>query len=70
MYHERTKHVNIRYHFIREIISQGHIVVKKIGIDDNPIDMMTKLLSIVKFKHYLDLIGVRNIYSYPSGLCG
>jgi len=39
MYHERTKHIDIRYHFIREI---KVIKVKKIGTADNPADMMTK----------------------------
>ena len=38
MYHERTKHIDVRYHFIREI---EFIKVKKIGTVDNPADMMT-----------------------------
>jgi len=39
IYHERTKHIDVRYHFIREI---EVIKVKKIGAADNPADMMTK----------------------------
>ena len=61
MYHERTKHIDVRYHFIREIIGQGQIAVKKIGTEDNPADMFTKPLPRLKFKHCLDLIGVCNI---------
>ena len=58
MYHKRTKHINVRYHFIREIISQGTVMMKKIGTVDNPTDMMTKSVTVSKFKHCLDLIGV------------
>jgi len=61
MYHEGTKHIDVRYHFIREIIGQGQIVVKKIGTEDNSADMFTKPLPGLKFKHCLDLIGVCNI---------
>lgn len=61
MYHERAKHIDIRYHFIREIITHGQITVKKIGTEDNPADMFTKPLPGLKFKHCLDLIGVCSI---------
>ena len=27
MFHERTKHINVRYHFVCEIIALGDIVV-------------------------------------------
>ena len=55
MYHERTKHIDVRYHFIREI---NVIKVKKISIADNPADMMTKPIPSHKFEHYLELLGV------------
>ncbi|PHT28134.1 hypothetical protein CQW23_32274 [Capsicum baccatum] len=55
LFHERTKHINIRYHFVREIIGRGDIVVKKISTHDNPTDMMTKTLPSAMFEHCLDL---------------
>ena len=66
MYHERTKHIDVRYHFLRKIISQGAIIVKKIGNSDNPADMLTKPISISKFKHYLDIIGVCRMWVFVS----
>ncbi|PHT27902.1 hypothetical protein CQW23_32497 [Capsicum baccatum] len=56
MFHERTKHIDIRYHFVREIIGRGVIVVSKISTHDNPTDMMTKTLPSAEFEHCLDLI--------------
>ena len=55
MYHERTKHIDVRYHFIREI---EVIKVKKIGNEDNTADMMTKPVPSRMFEYYLELLGV------------
>ncbi|KAG8475835.1 hypothetical protein CXB51_032770 [Gossypium anomalum] len=58
MFHERTKHIDVRYHFVHDIIARGDIVVSKISTYENPVDMMTKSLPIAKFEHCLDLVGV------------
>ncbi|KAG8473502.1 hypothetical protein CXB51_035665 [Gossypium anomalum] len=58
MFHERTKHIDVRYHFVRDIIARGDIIVSKISTHENPADMMTKSLPITKFEHCLDLVGV------------
>ncbi|GJS90771.1 retrovirus-related pol polyprotein from transposon TNT 1-94 [Tanacetum coccineum] len=42
MFHERTKHINVRYHFIREIVESKEIGVAKIGTKDNAADAFTK----------------------------
>ncbi|KAG8481491.1 hypothetical protein CXB51_026341 [Gossypium anomalum] len=56
MFHERTKHIDVRYHFVRDIIARGDIVVSKTSTHENPADMMTKSLPITKFEHCLDLV--------------
>ena len=55
-YHERTKHIDVKLHFIRDIIEAERVVVKKVSTEDNPADMFTKSLPRAKFKHCLDLI--------------
>lgn len=59
MYQFKTKHIDIKYHFIRDIVAEGKIKVDKIHTDEDPADMLTKSLSNTKFKHCLDLVGVR-----------
>jgi hypothetical protein len=59
MYQFKTKHIDIKYHFIRDIVVEGKIKVYKVHPDENPADMLTKPLSNIKFKHCLDLVGVR-----------
>ena len=55
VHHDRTKHIDVRYHFLR---SEKRIVVKKVGTADNPADMFTKPVPVRKFKHCLDLLNV------------
>jgi len=57
MYLERIKHIDVRYHFIREI---KVIKIKKIGTTDNPSNIMTKLVHLRKFEYYLKLLGVQS----------
>ena len=56
MFHEMMKHIDMRYHLVREIIARGDIVVSKVGTQDNPTDMMTKSLPIAKFMHCSNLV--------------
>ena len=57
MFHERTKHIDVLYHFVREVIAHGDIVVSKVSTHDNLVVMMTKTLPVTKFEHCLDLVG-------------
>ncbi|KAM2077718.1 hypothetical protein ACFX1R_025466 [Malus domestica] len=61
VHHARTKHIDVRFHFVREVIDEGDILLQKIGTADNPADMLTKPVSLNKFKHCLDLIGICKI---------
>ena len=58
MCHEMRKHIGMRYHFVRDITARCNIVVSKVGTQDNPEDMMTKLLPIAKFVHCSNLVGL------------
>ena len=61
MYHERTKHIDVKYHFIRDIIADKRVLVQKINTKDNAADMFTKALPVYKFKQCLNLIGVSKL---------
>ena len=58
VYHARTKHIDVRYHSVREIIEEGGVLVQKIKTDDNLADMLTKVVTTIKFNHCLDLINI------------
>ena len=58
MYHARTKHIDVRFHKIRELISYGELLLEKIHTYKNATDMLTKPVTMKKFKHCLDLINI------------
>ena len=52
------KHIDVKYHYVREIIESGDALLKKIDAKDNPSDMLTKVISGIKFQHCLKLIQI------------
>jgi len=42
--HQRTKHISVRYHFIRDLVAQQLLTLKPIASEDNLADIMTKPL--------------------------
>ena len=58
MYHERSKHIDVRFHFVRQVVSRGVVKIVKIATAHNPADMLTKPLSVAKFNYCAELISV------------
>ena len=58
MFHERAKYIDVRYHFVCEIIACGDIVVSKVETQENLADMMIKSFPIAKFVHCSNLVGL------------
>ena len=55
---KRSKHIDIRYHYIREVIARKLAEVYFIDGDNNPADLLTKNLGIVKFQKFRALLGL------------
>ena len=62
VYRARTKHINVRFHFVREIIDEGKILFQKIKKADNPADMLIKAMTTIKFEHCLNLIHISQVW--------
>nr|GEW56011.1 retrotransposon protein, putative, Ty1-copia subclass [Tanacetum cinerariifolium] len=43
VFHERTKHINVRYHFIREVLKAKTVKVLNVGTEHNVADALTKV---------------------------
>lgn len=61
MFHGRSKHINIRYHFIRECVERGEVVLKHVCTGDQRADIMTKGLATIKFERMRNLLGVKSL---------
>jgi transposase InsO family protein len=58
-YHARTKHIDIRFHFIRWIIENGSIRLIYCPTEDMLADTLTKPLPSTKAKHFASELGLR-----------
>ena len=62
----RTKHIALRFFFIRELVTEGNISIHYIPTDDNPADIGTKHLNKHRFKHLMDLISNFDVNDFIS----
>ncbi|GKE95252.1 hypothetical protein Tco_1580107, partial [Tanacetum coccineum] len=58
VFHERTKHINVRYHFIKEVLEAKTVKVLKVGTEHNVADALTKVIPRLKLQHCLELLSV------------
>jgi hypothetical protein len=58
VFHERTKHIDTRFHFIRECVEDGKIAVEHIGTSDQLADILTKALGRTRFQDLRARIGI------------
>jgi len=58
VFHSRTKHIQVRYHAIREYIENGEIRVEFVPTDRMLADGLTKGLDRVKFERMIEGFGL------------
>ena len=59
--HSKSKHIEIRYHWIRDTLEQKVLQLEKVHTDDNGSDMMTKALLKGKFEVCRNLAGLKKV---------
>ncbi|KAL8089642.1 hypothetical protein AgCh_039213 [Apium graveolens] len=61
--HGRSKHIDVRFHFIRECIERGELEVEFVSTDKQRADILTKALGKIKFEGLRKLVGVVDLAS-------
>ena len=57
-FHSRTKHIELKYHYIRHLLERNILKLEKIRGDDNPADMFTKVVTLEKLRLCIASIGL------------
>ena len=58
VFHAQTKHIDVGFHFVREILEEEEIILQKIHTTENPANMLTKVVTRAKFELCLDLVNI------------
>ena len=61
VFHGRSKHIDTRYHFIRECIERGQVVAKRVCTKEQKADSLTKALAAGSLMVMRHLLGVRDL---------
>ena len=65
-FHKRTKHIDIRYHFVREKVESGEVILEYCPTQDMLADMMTKPIASVQFENIRDRLGIQRTAANES----
>ena len=58
VFHDKLKHIEARYHFIRDMVQKEFVKLKYVPTEEQVVDVLTKPLASVKFEYFRDKIGV------------
>ena len=58
-FHSRTKHIDLRYHFMHEAMEEGKITLKYVPSQENIADIFTKSLAKVRFTELVTKLGLK-----------
>nr|GEZ30452.1 copia protein [Tanacetum cinerariifolium] len=63
--HSRTKHIEIRHHFLRDNVQKGHVSIEKVPCVDNITDILTKPLKRESFNYLCFGLGMMDTFHKP-----
>ena len=53
---ERTKHIDVRHHFIKHHVANGDVALEYLSTEDQPADLLTKSLDRIKVSKFRQIL--------------
>ncbi|KAH9726202.1 hypothetical protein KPL70_008169 [Citrus sinensis] len=60
VFHAKSKHIELRYHYIRDLVSKGEVNMEFISTNEQPADFLTKAIIIEKFEKFKKQLKITN----------
>ena len=67
MFHDKLKHIKIKYHYIRDMVQRGIVKLQYVAMDEQIADVLTKPLANVNFEYFREKLGVLQIEVSSKG---
>ena len=61
MFHDKSKHIEIKYHYIRDMVQKGLVKLQYVSSEEQIADVLTKPLAIMKFEYFREKLVVLQI---------
>jgi hypothetical protein len=61
VFHDRLKHIEIKYYFLHDKVQKGEVILQYTSIDEQTTDILMKPLSKIKFVYLRDKLGLMEI---------
>ena len=61
MFHDKSKHIEIKYHYIRDMVHRGAVKLLYVVMEEQITDVLKKPLARVKFEYLREKLGVLQI---------
>ena len=61
VHHERSKHIDVRFHYIRDVMKRGEVSLKYVPSQEQAADIFTKPLPVVAFNHGRMMLGMKSL---------
>ena len=67
MFHDKSKHIKIKYHYIRDMVQRGAVKLQYVATDERIADVLMKPLPRVKFEYFRKKLRVLQIDILAKG---
>jgi hypothetical protein len=57
-YDSKTKHIDVQYHFLKDMVEIKKVLLEKVDTLENIADSLTKFVSAVKFSWCIEAMGI------------
>ena len=58
MFHDKSKHIEIKYHYIMDMVQRGAVKLQYVATEEHIADVLTKPLVRVKFEYFRETLGM------------
>jgi hypothetical protein len=69
VFHDKSKHIEIKYHYIRDMVQRKEVLVQYLPTDEQVVDVLTKPLTRMKFEYFRDRLGMAENASLTEREC-